>query len=111
MLSYYYSFNLDAGKCLKVVNLENSVTIGDAMVQCSVDKGRLVSLKTCGAIKSLMEELVLLKGLTNQTYFFGSFGFKDGKGSSYRNWESNSIIDGYENANICTKRHKRSFSF
>ena len=97
----YNLLNLETGKCLKVVNLENKAIIGDAMVQCSADKGRLVSLKSCDAIKSLMEELVLIKGITNQTYYFGSFAFKDGAGSSYRNWEGNSIIDAYE-SKFCT---------
>lgn len=75
---------------------DTEITIGDAMLQCSLESGRLVSIDTCDAATALMEEVLLLKGLINQTYYIGNIAFgKSAKASSYRNWESNQVIDAY----------------
>ncbi len=85
----------ETAKCLKVVHWtdDTQLTIGDAMVQCSIDNARLVPIKTCDAMDTLMTELHAQYEKDNQTYFIGGFAFENANGLSYRNWESVPIID------------------
>lgn len=83
------------GKCVKVVHWETGKesTIGDAMLQCSLENARLAPVSSCDRMKLLMDELYLKFEKTNQTYFVGAFAFENGEESSYRNWEQNKIIN------------------
>lgn len=84
--------NLDAGKCLKIEDTQ--ATIGDAMLQCSVENGRLIPLASCEHTKAILEELYVLTKKTNRTYYIGDFAFAtSNQESSYRNWEENHVIN------------------
>lgn len=91
----YYTWFPSEGKCFKIVNQDETsqVTIGDAMLQCSLDGARLVPFETCDKMKAFLEELYILKEITNQTFFIGNFAFKDSAESSYRNWEKDTVIN------------------
>ena len=83
------------GKCLKVVHETDSTkkTIGDAMMQCSAENGRLAAFSTCDSIKATMEQIHAEYVMDAQNYFIGNFFFKEPEGIFYKNWEENTIID------------------
>ena len=80
---------------MKVVHweTEKELTIGDAMLQCSIENARLAPVSNCDKMELLMDELFLKFEKSNQTYFIGSFAFEDGEETTWRNWEQNKIID------------------
>jgi hypothetical protein len=72
---------------------DTKVTLGDAMVKCSGEKARLTPVKSCDAIDILMEEIYEQYGLDNQTYFVGSFTYKNPEQMFYRNWAADKSVD------------------
>jgi hypothetical protein len=82
-------------KCLKVVHetSDTKVTLGDAMLTCTLDNARLAAVKSCDVMDLMMEEIFAQFVMDAQTYFVGIFALKDVEGLSYRNWEDNMVID------------------
>ena len=72
---------------------EKTVTIGDAMLQCSVENGRLLPISTCDEIPTLLTALYHQFGKIDQKYFMGLFPYNNGEGVTYRNWENKKIVD------------------
>ena len=54
---------------------ETEVTLGEALLQCSMQNARLVAIQTCTQIELLMKEITDTFGKTDQNYFIGTFGF------------------------------------
>ena len=83
-------------KCVRVVHSEDTektLTIGDAMLQCSIGNGRLLPLSTCEEIPTLLQTLYYEFRKIDQKYYMGLFAFNDGEGVHYRNWENKKIVD------------------
>ena len=80
---------------MKVVHSDDDErTIGDAMLQCSIEGGRLTASSSCEMTQQLMEELSLyFNKTTPQTYHVGNFAFKDGARKTYRNWGDDTVVD------------------
>ena len=92
----FYLYISAIEKCLRVVHseeTEKTLTIGDAMLQCSIGNGRLLPLSTCEEIPKLLLALYHEFGKIDQKYYMGLFAFNDGEGVHYRNWENKKIVD------------------
>ena len=72
---------------------EKTLTIGDAMLQCSIGNGRLLPISTCDEIPILLLALYQEFGKIDQKYFMGLFAYNEGQGVYYRNWEGKKIVD------------------
>ncbi len=80
--------------CLKVVNSTvQPVTIGNAMVACSLDNARLVALQSCIQLTNMVSGIYNQFLMDNQTYFVGLSTYTSPNGISYRNCESLTVID------------------
>ena len=78
-------FFLGSQKCLKVVHSKTeAVELGQAMLECSKDAGRLVSFSHCDNITDFMDALYEEFKIDNQDYFIGNFIYKDLERTSYR---------------------------
>ena len=85
---------LGVGKCLKVVHsATKNVTIGQAMVTCSVDQGRLVPIRSCDQLTGLIQGIFDQYQLPNQNYFVGLSVYPNATGVSRRNWEPVKLMD------------------
>ena len=72
-------------KCLKVVHSKTeAVELGQAMLECSKDAGRLVSFSHCDNITHFMDALYEEFKIDNQDYFIGNFIYKNTERTSYR---------------------------
>ena len=96
LLPVFFFIFLELQKCLRVVHSdddEKTLTIGDAMLQCSIGNGRLLPISTCDEIPILLESLYQEFGKIDQKYFMGLFAYNEGQGVHYRNWEGKKIVD------------------
>ena len=87
-------------RCLKVVHTNQKITLGDAMMKCSKDDARLMPIKRCEDISSLMLEIHEQFSLNEEQYFIGLFGFNRLGNSVYRNWREDDVFDSLGFGNI-----------
>ncbi len=81
-------------KSLRVVHPdEKTLTIGEASMNCSADSARLVTLKSCEQLTTMMDEIYEHYLKPRQKYFLGILPFGSPASFSPRNWDQHSVID------------------
>ncbi len=81
-------------KCLKIVHSERRpVTLGDAQMACAADNSRLVTVRSCQDVDTLLTEVYDQFLKDDQAYFLGMFAFSDTANFSHMNWRNLSTID------------------
>ena len=82
-------------KCIGVYHSSESeeFTVGESILKCSLQNGRLFAPKTCADIALLADEVVDLFALPDQRYFIGLFTYKSTKTVHYRNWRKDKAYD------------------
>lgn len=81
-------------KCLKVVNSTvQPVSLGDALVACSIDTARLVALQSCSQMNDMVAGIFNQVLSPNQSYFVGLSTYSNASGITKRNWEQLAAMD------------------
>ena len=95
-----YHWFPESQRCLKVVHTNHKQTLGNAMLRCAKDNARLVPVKKCEDVESLMKEIYEQFSLDQEQYFIGVFGFNKPDDFISRNWREESIFDSLGYGNI-----------
>ena len=95
-----YHWFPESRRCLKIVHTKNKLTLGDSMLKCAKDDARLVPIKKCEDMESLMNEIYEQFSLDGEQYFVGLFGFNRPIELISRNWREDYIFDSLGYGNI-----------
>ena len=72
---------------------DKNVTIGDAMLSCSKEGGRLLPISNCDQVVNVSTAIYHQLEKTGQKYIIGAFSHTNGEGTAYRNWPKGNVID------------------